>query len=380
MRQVTEVERDGPAPDPPGHPSGVPRTPPAGPGWWRRWPEWAPLAAGTWSLLYGLLGLWWTLGGDGFPFGEGDPDAVGSLLGGVPTAIGAPVVAALGLAGAAAAPAMVRPWGRQVPRRLIGGFAWASAAVLLLVVPDARVLMLLGYLPAPVFQFGFGSLDWPVGNQLLAIVGGGLWAAAALAFQRQARQACPFCGRAGHATAGPDGHARRDGPRWGRWATWVAVLAPLPYAATRLAWALDVPLGVTDEFMAAYQADYAAKGVGLWRFTLGGMALGGSILTMGLVQRWGEVFPRWVPVLADRRVPPALAIVPATLVALAVTVASLTIWSGAADGGIDLGLGAGTWGLGGPMLVWPLWGVSLGAATLAYHLRRRGPCRRCGRG
>jgi hypothetical protein len=63
-----------------------------------------------------------------------------------------------------------------------------------------------------------------------------------------------------------------------------------------------------------------------------------------------------------------------------VTVASLTIWSGAADGGIDLGLGAGTWGLGGPMLVWPLWGVSLGAATLAYHLRRRGPCRRCGRG
>jgi hypothetical protein len=363
MRQTIEVERE--------------RRARAGAGWWSRWPEWAPLAAGIWSLLYGLLGLWWALGGDGFPFGEGDPDAVGSLLGEVPARVGAPVVAALGLAGAAAALALVRPWGRHLPRRLLATFAWAAAAVLLLVVPDARVLMLLGYLPALLFQFGFETVEWPVVNQLLGIVGGALWAAAALGFQRRARHACPHCGRTDHIPGGPAGWA---GPRWGRWATWVAVLAPLPYAATRLAWALDVPLGVTDEFMAAYQADYVAKGVGLWRFTLGGMALGGSILTMGLVQRWGEVFPRWVPSLAGRRVPPALAIVPATLVALAVTVASLTIWSGAADGGIDLGLTSSTWGLGGPMLVWPLWGISLGAATLAYHLRRRGRCRHCGRG
>jgi hypothetical protein len=304
--------------------------------------------------------LWWTLGGDGFPFGEGDPDAVGSLLRGVPTAVGAPVVAALGLAGATAALAMTRPWGRRVPRRLLATYAWAMAATLLLVVPDARVLMLLGYLPALVFRFGFGTVDWPILNQLVAIAGGALWAAAALTYQRR--------GRTDHTTAGPDG---RDGPRWGRWVTWVAVLAPLPYAATRLAWALGVPLGVPDEFMVAYQADYVAKGVGLWRFTLGGMALAGSILTMGLIQRWGEVFPRWIPFLAGRRVPPALAIVPATLVALAVTVASITIWNGAADGGIDLGLTADSWGLGGPMLVWPIWGISLGAATLAYHLRRR---------
>jgi hypothetical protein len=356
MRQTIEVDRDGP--------------PRARPGWRRRWPEWAPLAAGSWSLLYGLLGLWWTLGGDGFPFGEGDPDAVGSLLAGVPTSVGAPVVAALGLAGAAAALAMVRPWGRRLPRRLLATFAWAMAATLLLVVPDARVLMLLGYLPALVFRFGFENLDWPVLNQLLAIAGGALWAAAALAYQRRSRHACLHCGRTDHAAGGP---------RWGRWVTWVAVAAPLPYAATRLAWALGVPLGVPDEFMALYQADYVAKGVGLWRFTLGGMALGGSILTMGLIQRWGEVFPHWIPLLAGRRVPPPLAIVPATLVALAVTVASVTIWSGAAAGGIDLGLTGDSWGLGGPMLVWPVWGISLGAATLAYHLRRRGRCRSCGR-
>jgi hypothetical protein len=352
----------------------------AAPGrWWRRWPEWAAPAAGAWSLLYGLLGLAWTLSGDGFPFGEGDPEAQGSLLAGVPAAVGAPVVAGLGLAGAAAALAMRRPWGRRLARPLLAGFAWAMAATLLGVVPDARVLMALGYLPALVFKLGLGVVGWPVLHQLSAIVGGTLWAAAALAFQRRARGACDACGRpAGTRTAAAAGWA---GPRWGRWATWVAVVAPLPYAATRLAWAFGIPLGVGDEFMALYEADYVAKSVGLWRFTLGGMALGGSILTMGLVQRWGEVFPRWIPVLAGRRVPPALAIVPASLVSLAVTVASLSIWRTVAaerQGGLDLG--PDTWGLGGPMLTWLPWGVALGAATYAYHLRRRGPCGRCGQG
>jgi hypothetical protein len=346
-------------------------------GWWRRWPDWAPLAAGTWSLLYGLLGVWWTLGGSGFPYGEGDPEAVGSLLAGVPTAVGAPVVAVLGLAGAAAALAMVRPWGRRLPRDLVGGFAWGTAAVLLLVVPDARVLMLLGYLPALVLLLKADAVDWPALNQFLALGGGALWAAAALAWQRRGRHACAHCGRAAGAAGRGVG---ADGPRWGRWATWVAVLAPLPYAATRLAWALDVPLGVTDEFMAVYRADYVAKDVGLWRFTLGGMALAGSVLTMGLVQRWGEVFPRWIPLLAGRRVPPALAIVPATLVSVAVTVASLSIWREAAAEGFDRDLWADGWGPGGPILFWLPWGVALGLATLAYHLRRRGPCRHCGRG
>jgi hypothetical protein len=277
---------------------------------WRRWPEWAAPAAGAWSLLYGLLGLYWTLAGRGFPFGEGDPDAVGSLLAGVPAAVGAPVVAGLGLAGAAAALAMTRPWGRRLPRPPLAAFAWATAATLLLVVPDVRVLMALGYLPALVFELGLGVVGWPVLHQFSAIVGGTLWAAAALAFQRRARRACGACGRPADTPAattgrpaGPGAAAGGTGPRWGRWATWVAVAAPLPYAATRLAWAFGIPLGVGDEFMALYEADYVAKGVGLWRFTLGGMALGGSILTMGLVQRWGEVFPRWIPFLAGRRVP-----------------------------------------------------------------------------
>jgi hypothetical protein len=39
-----------------------------------------------------------------------------------------------------------------------------------------------------------------------------------------------------------------------------------------------------------------------------------------------------------------------------------------------------SWTTNGPVLLWPLWGLALAAATLAYYLRRRGRCRSCGRG
>jgi hypothetical protein len=56
--------------------------------------------------------------------------------------------------------------------------------------------------------------------------------------------------------------------------------------------------------------------------------LAGAFLTLGLVQRWGEVFPRWVPFLSGKRVPPAMAIVPASLVTVMVTSAGLQVVRG----------------------------------------------------
>jgi hypothetical protein len=68
--------------------------------WWRRWPGWVGYVAAAWSLACGLLGLYWTLGGAGFPLGsENDSDAALSILGGVRAGFGAPVIVALGLAG-----------------------------------------------------------------------------------------------------------------------------------------------------------------------------------------------------------------------------------------------------------------------------------------
>jgi hypothetical protein len=87
------------------------------------------------------------------------------------------------------------------------------------------------------------------------------------------------------------------------------------------------------------------------------------------------VFPRWLVGLAGRPVPIMLAVVPASVVSVFVTSASLGLLTDPAFLSL-LGTG-GT--AAAPMLLWPLWGVALGAATVAYHLRRRGRCPRCGR-
>jgi hypothetical protein len=107
------------------------------------------------------------------------------------------------------------------------------------------------------------------------------------------------------------------------------------------------------------------------------MGAGGALLTVGLVRPWGEVYPRWIPALGGRRVRPRTAIVPATAVALLVTSAGLMYLRWLALGRIELT--TDTWGLFVPEFFWPVWGGALGAATLAYHLRRRGLCRHCGR-
>jgi hypothetical protein len=109
---------------------------------------------------------------------------------------------------------------------------------------------------------------------------------------------------------------------------------------------------------------------------------------LGLVQRWGEVFPRWMIGLAGRRVPIALAVVPASLASVLLVVSGIGIWSGldqmvansAAAGAEGTALiGEITFQLG-PTLLFPVWGVALAVATLGYYYRRRGPCEVCGRG
>jgi hypothetical protein len=145
------------------------------------------------------------------------------------------------------------------------------------------------------------------------------------------------------------------------------------YAFTRLAWAAGIPMGIPAHFL----DEMRAEGM-IWAgLGLGGFALVGAILTLGLAQRWGETFPRWMVGLAGRRVPIRLATVPATIVAVFVTSASIGFFG--ADGffvAFTGGISAATL----PMTIWPLWGFALGAATLGYHLRRRSACDDCGRG
>jgi hypothetical protein len=341
------------------------------------WPRWAAIGAAGWSLGYGLLATFWAAGGPGFPFGTvADPGAGWSALADVGVSAAAWPIAVLALVGAAVAALMA--WAPRDSRRSAAMlcFAWGMAALLTLGVPDYRLLAALAYAPVLLVGALFGwapvgyraALTWPLLNQGLCLLGGLLWAAAH-GYRRRTRGACAACGRAGS-------EARWTTPaaasHWGWWASAIAAVAPMPYVITRWAWAFGIPLGISEPFLRLLQS------TGLWLVgaRLATVASCGSLLTLGLAQPWGEVFPRWVPVLDGRRVPPALAIVPATLVAVTVTTTGLMfVRVVLRDGHPPEG-----WAVLGPELLWPIWGIALGAATLAYAYRRRGSCPACGRG
>ncbi|GAA4253120.1 hypothetical protein GCM10022255_052640 [Dactylosporangium darangshiense] len=343
----------------------------------RRGAAWAGCAAACWSLGYAILGLYWWSGGAGFPFARIDDNhRSGSILEGSDVAVVAPLMALLGLGGAAVAVYMALARRAVRGSWAVIGFGWAMAAGLALVLPDYSLLAFVAFAPlllvfvftgVPGPQDGIGDIMyWHRTNLMILFAGGLLWAWAAVTYRRRIRGACVRCGRVeGHAS-GPE---RVDLLRWGRRAVLVAVLAPVPYEITRIAWFFGLPLGIPHDFLTMMQDTPGMLEVGL------GCALasiGGGILTRGLVSRWGEFYPRWMFWRAGRRVPPMLAVVPAAVVAVALVPAGLM--------NLRLPTTADTWAVSAPGVLWTVWGVALGAATLAYHLRRRPPCRRCGRG
>jgi len=340
------------------------------------WPTWSARASAIWSALFGCLGVWWVSHPTDFPFGVGPSTGpASSLWVGLRPETGAPLVALIGFIGAAVAMLMSRRRPNAPARVPLLAFAFAMTAMLLVLVPDARVLAAAAY--APIFLVGapFGwppvsywhSIPWPIWYQFGCIAGGFMWGATALAFFRLTRGACVACGRRG-------APARWTTPaaaaRWGRWGVGFAVVAPLAYATTRLAWVVGIPLGISESLLRQVRTEMIGAAAGL-----ASVAICGAILTMGLVRPWGEIFPRWMPIVRGRRVPPALAIVPASFVAVLVFAAGLGITRDVLRGGFP----TVDWLASAPGLLWPLWGIGLGAATLAYHYRRRGRCARCGR-
>jgi hypothetical protein len=322
-----------------------------------------PYAAALWCLGYGVLAVYWASGGAGFPFGAGDPRGVemGNWLGGAePGPTG--VVIALGCAaGLVAVLAGRSRWGWRMPRRAAAVVLLVVAAPLLLAIPDVRVLQNMAY----GLRGYVGLVDWPVLNQVLCAFGGTLLAGAAASLLGGPR--CPRCDR----TRTEPGTAARWA-RIGRWATAVAALAPLPYAVQRAAWNLGIPLGVDRQFIRDLAADAVAKGIGpLVVYSLPLSAAGGALLTLGLAMRWGTVLPGWVPYLGGRRVPVALAVVPASVVTVAVITAGLTMYRLIIIDGLPVT------GSGAPGLLWLPWGIALGLATLAYRRRRLRTCSGC---
>jgi hypothetical protein len=106
-----------------------------------------------------------------------------------------------------------------------------------------------------------------------------------------------------------------------------------------------------------------------------------AFTAVGLVSRWGEVFPRWLPGLRGRVVPRLVAVIPAALGATVLTL----LWTWAAisfslgrriDGGpltSDAVLSFHDWqGLVAVVAYAPLllWGPLLGGVTVSYWRRR----------
>ncbi|MBM2619942.1 hypothetical protein JIG36_30960 [Actinoplanes sp. LDG1-06] len=334
------------------------------------------LAAG-WAALYGTLALVWTVTGRGFPYGPGADGSETSPLRAVTPEAGAPVFAGVLLVTAVLL--LIMSGGRTIKGLLRYGILAYLAVVaitLLVVLPDTHLLTLAGYAPMLIIglPFGWPPVDWStvftwtLANQAFAVVGGLLIARAALRWQFGTAGACEDCGRDDR----PGGWtSRQSAALWGRRAAYVAALIPVLYALTRFAWVLGVPLGLPSDAL-----DELRNSGAVWAgLGLGAFAVVGAILTLGLVQRWGEVFPRWTAGLAGQRVPIRLATVPATLVSIFVMSASVAFY---ADPVFFDKLTTDTMAVA-PMLAWPVWSVALGAATLAYHLRRRPACAKCGR-
>lgn len=156
-------------------------------------------------------------------------------------------------------------------------------------------------------------------------------------------------------------------PRWARVAAHAAALTPLPSGLWRIALVFGFPAGYTAQ---GYE-DLDATGWGApYLIVLSLLTEAAALLALGLVQRWGEVVPRWVPFLGGRAVPAAAAVVPAAAGAAILTVlwTQLLLWWQVPHDDLTA-TGATVIGI----LYLPLvaWGPLLAAVTVSYWRRRR---------
>ncbi|MFF3652697.1 hypothetical protein ACFYXV_29170 [Streptomyces sp. NPDC002181] len=156
-------------------------------------------------------------------------------------------------------------------------------------------------------------------------------------------------------------------PRWAVRAAHAAAFVTLPSGVWRLLLAAGFTAGYTE-------AGYEAMGFTGWGavyvfgLTMGGELL--ALLTLGLVRPWGEVLPRWVPLVGGRRPNPRAVTVTASIGAAALTLVLTQFAFWWAFPHPDMTRLART--IAG-ILYLPLvaWGPLLAAVTLDHRHRRR---------
>ena len=190
-----------------------------------------------------------------------------------------------------------------------------------------------------------------------------------LTLSRRSRRSPSACQERGGLTpAGTPPPPPSGAPRWAQRAAVLAVMTTVPSGIWRLSMALGLPVGVNESYRREH---YGFPGWGtVYVVALTLLLLGLATLTLGLVRRWGEVTPRWVPFVGGRRVPPLAAIVPAATGALALTVMWVGVFFNAEDIFVVYGLeGRARIALVAAYAPLLLWGPLLGAVTVSYARR-----------
>lgn len=170
-------------------------------------------------------------------------------------------------------------------------------------------------------------------------------------------------------------HGQGSSPPWARRCAWLAVLTTVPSGLWRMAMAVGIPVGASEEIRREH---YGFPGWGtVYVFGLTLLLVGLALLTLGLVQRWGEVVPHWIPIVGARRVPPLAAVISAGAGAVALTLLWVStmsnveaIWALYALEGAERVLMMACYV---PLL---LWGPLLAAVTVSYHRRHQPSCGR----
>ncbi len=158
-------------------------------------------------------------------------------------------------------------------------------------------------------------------------------------------------------------------------AAWLVPLTILPSCVWRV-----TELWTADDLFSGGVRHRLVDDGGWYLIVLSGLSLGFGLLTSGLVQRWGEIVPRWIPVVGGRRVPvraaTGAAITGACLVMAIFLYGTLNYAFGWVEQGPVLtGRASGDHappGAGVAVLYLPLgaWGPLLVAVALNYRRRR----------
>jgi hypothetical protein len=299
---------------------------------------------------------------------------IAGAIAGDHTVVGVPGLALPGavllLVGAMASAATVRPWGHRLAAALVTASLWVVAAVAL--AGSCFLLLNLIELALTGGMERGGRSGWVTfGERLAAAVLAALFVAAATSWRRTVTTGCVRCGR----SHGPDQvalvrPAPARAPQRVRWAVYAGCASFVPYLTIHgLHSAGQLPSldhlysdgGLLGDSGLNPLVSFAILAVGLV-----GPAL---LLILGLVQRWGMVFPRWTLWLAGRHVPRFLLLVPVWLVAPTLALYGIGSVFYALVDGHDL------WGLGGAAsLAFGGYGCALGVAAVSYQGRTRRRC------